>query len=173
MFSGIGGLECGLHNAGHETLFMAETDKAASAVLERRFPGLCNVGDVRNIKRLPPETELLFGGFPCQDLSQAGETTGINGDKSSIVGEVFRLLRRKRVPFLLLENVPFMLQLDRGAAMRFLTRSLESLGFNWAYRVVDTRAFGLPQRRQRVIVLASRTQDPREVLFAGDEGERE
>jgi DNA (cytosine-5)-methyltransferase 1 len=57
--------------------------------------------------------------------------------------------------------------------MRFLTRSLERLGFSWAYRVVDTRAFGLPQRRQRVIVLASRTQDPREILFAGDEGERE
>ncbi len=66
-----------------------------------------------------------------------------------------------------------MLQLDRGAAMRFLTRSLETLGFSWAYRVVDTRAFGLPQRRQRVLLLASRTADPREVLFVGEEGEPE
>jgi DNA (cytosine-5)-methyltransferase 1 len=55
--------------------------------------------------------------------------------------------------------------------MRFLTRSLEELGFRWAYRVVDARSFGLPQRRQRVLVLASRTEDPREVLFVGDEGE--
>jgi DNA (cytosine-5)-methyltransferase 1 len=64
-----------------------------------------------------------------------------------------------------------MLQLDRGEAMRFLTRSLEELGFRWAYRVVDARAFGVPQRRQRVLVVASRTEDPREVLFVGDEGE--
>jgi DNA (cytosine-5)-methyltransferase 1 len=64
-----------------------------------------------------------------------------------------------------------MLQLDRGEAMRFLTRCLEELGFTWAYRVVDARAFGLPQRRQRVLLLASRREDPREVLFAGDEGE--
>jgi DNA (cytosine-5)-methyltransferase 1 len=55
--------------------------------------------------------------------------------------------------------------------MRFLTRSLEELGFRWAYRVVDTRAFGLPQRRRRVLLLASRTEDPREVLFVGDQGE--
>jgi DNA (cytosine-5)-methyltransferase 1 len=55
--------------------------------------------------------------------------------------------------------VPFMLQLDRGEAMRFLTRSLEEMGFSWAYRVVDTRAFGLPQRRQRVLLLASRSED--------------
>ena len=61
-----------------------------------------------------------------------------------------------------------MLQLDRGRGMRFLVDELESRGFAWAYRVVDTIAFGLPQRRRRVILLASRTDDPRKVLFADD-----
>jgi DNA (cytosine-5)-methyltransferase 1 len=69
---------------------------------------------------------------------------------------------------LLLENVPFMLQLDRGRAMRHLTEALEELGYRWAYRVVDARAFGLPQRRLRVVLLASRTEDPRGVLYADD-----
>jgi DNA (cytosine-5)-methyltransferase 1 len=64
-----------------------------------------------------------------------------------------------------------MLSLDKGEAMRFLTAELQRLGFNWCYRVVDTRAFGLPQRRQRVLMLASRTEDPREVLLADDAGE--
>jgi DNA (cytosine-5)-methyltransferase 1 len=64
-----------------------------------------------------------------------------------------------------------MLQLKRGSAMRLLVTELDRLGFTWAYRVVDTRAFGLPQRRRRVILLASRTEDPRGVLFAGDEKE--
>src|SRR5207244_1119711 len=74
--------------------------------------------------------------------------------------------------WLCLENVPFMLQLDRGLAMRYLTSELGARGFSWAYRVVDTRAFGLPQRRKRVILLASRKHDPRAVLFAGDADRR-
>jgi DNA (cytosine-5)-methyltransferase 1 len=170
LFSGIGGLELGLHNAGHETLLMAENDKAASAVLNRRISEIPNIGDVRKLKRLPRETEILFGGFPCQDLSQAGETTGINGNKSSIVGEVFRLLRKDRVPFLLLENVPFMLQLNRGEAIRHIVGELEELGYRWAYRVIDSRAFGLPQRRERVFLIASTQIDPASILLGPDAG---
>jgi DNA (cytosine-5)-methyltransferase 1 len=90
------------------------------------------------------------------------------------VGEAIRLItprKRTQPTWLLLENVPFMLQLDRGKAMHYLTDTLSTLGFAWAYRVVDTRSFGLPQRRRRVILLASRTEDPRTVLFADDRGE--
>lgn len=72
--------------------------------------------------------------------------------------------------WLVLENVPFMLQLDRGRAMEHLATELERLGLTWAYRVIDTRSFGLPQRRLRVILVASATEDPRQVLFA-DEAE--
>jgi DNA (cytosine-5)-methyltransferase 1 len=65
-----------------------------------------------------------------------------------------------------------MLQLQRGKAMRYLVDELERLGFTWAYRIVDSRAFGLPQRRKRVLLLASRTEDPRGPLFGTDAGER-
>src|SRR5262249_21420886 len=74
--------------------------------------------------------------------------------------------------WLLLENVPFMLQLQRGRAMRYLVDELEALGFTWAYRVVDARAFGIPQRRKRVLLLASRSDDPRPPLFGTDAGEQ-
>jgi len=69
--------------------------------------------------------------------------------------------------------VPFMLRLERGQAMAYLTRELTERGYRWAYRVVETRAFGLPQRRRRVLLLASRGSDPRAVLFADDVGEPE
>jgi len=170
LFAGIGGIEVGLHAAGHKTVLLCEIEQSAQRVLLEHFPRVPLVGDVRELIALP-EAELCAAGFPCQDLSQAGRTAGIQGDHSGLVSEVFRLLAASNPRWLLLENVPFMLQLDRGEAMRFLTRSLEQLGFKWAYRVVDARAFGLPQRRQRVLLLASRSEDPREVLFAGDEGE--
>ena len=113
----------------------------------------------------------MAAGFPCQDLSQAGMTAGITGTRSGLVDEVFRLVKRRKGPrWLLLEKVLFMLQLARGAAMRHVTSSLEELGYSWAYRVIDARAFGLPQRRMRVLMLASRTDDPRDVLFADDAG---
>jgi DNA (cytosine-5)-methyltransferase 1 len=113
---------------------------------------------------------VLTAGFPCQDLSQAGRTAGIEGDQSGLIANVFRLLQptKTRPTWLLLENVPFMLQLQRGRAMRYLVDRLEELGFTWAYRVVDAHAFGIPQRRHRVVLLASQTEDPRPVLFGCD-----
>jgi DNA (cytosine-5)-methyltransferase 1 len=169
LFAGIGGIELGLHRAGHRTTVLCEIDAGASGVLRHWFSDVPVKPDVREITALPT-ADVITAGFPCQDLSQAGRTAGIKGKQSSLVGHVFRLLdSRKRGPrWLLLENVSFMLQLDRGKAMRLLVDELEVRGFAWAYRVVDTRAFGLPQRRQRVILVASRREDPREVLFADD-----
>lgn len=174
LFAGIGGIELGMHQAGHDPVLLCESDRGARRVLERRFPGVPLHGDVRTLKALPP-VDLLAAGFPCQDLSQAGRTAGIRGTHSGLVEHVFRLLgaRRDGPRWLLIENVSFMLQLDRGRAMRYLVDELEERGFAWAYRVVDTRAFGLPQRRQRVILLASRSEDPRQVLLADDAGEEE
>jgi DNA (cytosine-5)-methyltransferase 1 len=73
----------------------------------------------------------------------------------------------------LLENVPFMLQLSNGMAMEIIASTFEELGYKWAYRVVDARAFGLPQRRRRVYFVASLDGDPRTVLFADDMGKAE
>ena len=169
LFAGIGGIEAGLKKAGHATELLCEIDPGAMRVLQKRFPDTRVADDVRHLKSIG-DVDLVTAGFPCQDLSQAGRTAGIRGRQSGLVAQVFRLLdASKRVPrWLLLENVSFMLQLDRGQGMRFLVDQLESRGFIWAYRVVDTLAFGLPQRRQRVILLASQTEDPREILFADD-----
>ncbi len=170
LFAGIGGIELGLREAGHASTLLCEIDAGASRVLGQRFPESRLVRDVRQLRSVG-NVNLLTAGFPCQDLSQAGRTAGIRGRNSGLVGHVFRLLdaRRKAPRWLMLENVSFMLQLDRGRGMRFLVDELEARGYFWGYRVVDTQAFGLPQRRQRVILLASRTEDPRTVLFADNE----
>lgn len=168
LFAGIGGIELGLHRSGHSTALLCEIDPAARAVLEARFPGIPLHDDIRTLGRLRRDVDLVAAGFPCQDLSQAGMTRGIKGRQSGLVSHVFDLLAERAVPWVLLENVPFMLQLDGGRAMEYVVSALERLGYRWAYRVIDTRAFGLPQRRERVFLVAARTEDPRRVLFAGD-----
>jgi len=165
LFAGIGGLELGLTRAGHRTILLCEIDPGAGAVLRKRFPRTPLHEDVTKLDRLPAGTDMVAAGFPCQDLSQAGQTRGIRGRQSSLVDHVFRLLRLTDVPWVLLENVPFMLQLGRGAALRHIVSELEALGYAWAYRVIDTRAFGLPQRRKRVYLIASKVADPSRLVF--------
>lgn len=170
LFAGIGGIEQGLQAAGHHTELLCELWQPAQVVLTDRFPDVPLHDDVRTLPALPG-ADLVTAGFPCTDLSQAGRTAGITGRQSGLVGEVFRLLRQTEARWLLLENVRNMLPLDQGAAMRYLVAELESLGYRWAYRVVDSRFAGVPQRRHRVLMLASRSEDPRTVLFADDAGE--
>jgi DNA (cytosine-5)-methyltransferase 1 len=174
IFAGIGGLELGLQRQGHSTLLLSEIDATAQAVLRKRFKDVSVVGDVRAISGLP-DCDLVAAGFPCQDLSQCGKTKGIYGHSSSLITEAFRLVEgaNPRPEWILLENVPFMLQLDRGRAMTFITSELRRLGYHWAYRTINAMAFGVPQRRLRVVLLAARTQEPKSMLFADDAAEPE
>ncbi|WP_255469604.1 DNA cytosine methyltransferase [Mycolicibacterium sp. P1-18] len=168
LFAGIGGLELGMAAAGHHAHLLVENSAPAMHVLRRRFPDTKLEADVRDVVSLPAGTDLVVAGFPCQDLSSVGRKAGIVGARSSLVGEVLRLLQGGDVPWVVLENVPFLISLGRGAALRVVTSALTELGYRWAYRVVDTHAFGLPQRRNRWYLVGSRVGDPRDVLLADD-----
>jgi DNA (cytosine-5)-methyltransferase 1 len=173
LFAGIGGFELGLSELGHEAVMFCDILPQSQAVLAERFPGVDYRGDITRLHDLPASAEVVTAGFPCQDLSQAGKTAGIEGERSGLISEVFRLLERRlesgaRLPTLVVENVPFMLQLNGGRAMRAIIDRLEEMGFLWAYRVVDTWSFGLPQRRERVYLVASVDLDPSAVLFADE-----
>ena len=168
LFAGIGGFEIGLARGGHELILLCEIAKPARAVLITRFDGVDCHPDITELGTLPSDVELLVAGFPCQDLSQAGMTAGIDGERSGLIRHVFRLLDRHPVPWLVLENVSFMLQLGRGKALRVIVEALEERGYRWAYRVVNSLAF-VPQRRERVFLVATKTDaDPANVLLADD-----
>lgn len=168
LFAGVGGFERGLSLAGHETSLLCEIWEPARAVLRTAMPEVRCANDVRELRSLPEEVDLLVGGFPCQDLSQAGMTAGISGTRSGLVGEVFRLLDRRPVPCVILENVSFMLQLEKGRGMRTLIEAFEQRGYRWAYRVVNSLGF-LPQRRERVLFVATKSDlDPAAVILTDE-----
>ena len=127
----------------------------AATVSPTRFPGVPLVGDVRDLDSLP-KVDVVTAGFPVH-RPVAGRAHG--GHQGKAVGP-----RRRGVPAAraaasrrccVLENVRNMLVLDGGEAMRYLVDELEALGYRWAYRLVDSRFTGVPQRRQRVIFVAS------------------
>lgn len=168
LFAGMGGLELGMHRAGHQTELLCDVMPASEAVLKARFSNVEYRHDITKLRSLPRAVNAICAGFPCQDLSQAGRTAGLDGKRSGLIGEVFRLLSRRRIPTVIIENVPFMLQLSGGNAMRAIIDEFERRGYRWAYRVVDSYSFGLAQRRERVFLLASREVDPASVLLVDE-----
>lgn len=168
LFAGIGGFELAFSRAGIDTELLVESDPAAMAVLENRFPDVELRDDVLDLPDLPASTQIVTAGFPCQNLSMAGDKSGLEGSKSGVVKKLFELIAKSHVPTVVIENVYFMLQLDSGGAMRWLVDEFEGLGYRWAYRVLDTMGFGLPQRRRRVYLVASTEVDPRTILLADE-----
>lgn len=168
LFSGIGGIELGLQQAGAaEVMSFCEAWDPARAVLAARFPAVPVLPDVRALRSLH-DAELVTAGFPCTDLSQAGLTRGIEGLASGLVLGVLKLVAESRPDWILLENVPNMLHLGSGNAMARIVKEFEAARYRWAYRVLDSRFTGLAQRRRRVILLASQVADPAPVLFSQD-----
>jgi DNA (cytosine-5)-methyltransferase 1 len=183
LFSGAGGFEVGLERAGIQTVLQAENDPWCLSVLERHWPEVTRVDDVRQVDataqcgrsrdlaRVGSGThvecmgpargrrddatgiDLVYGGFPCQDLSVAGARAGFRGERSSLWFEFQRVLSELRPRWALIENVPGLLSSDGGRDMATVLGGLGELGYGWAYRVLDARWFGVPQRRRRVFIV--------------------
>jgi len=152
LFSGIGGFDLGLERAGFEIAWQAENDPYCAAVLAKHWPNIRRFGDVRKIEgRRLGKVDLLCGGFPCQDVSQAGKRdVGIAGRRSGLWGEYARLIRELRPKIVLVENVT-------GLAVRGLDRvlgDLASLGFDAEWECFAAAHLGAPHLRRRLFILA-------------------
>ncbi len=167
LFAGIGGFELGFNSIGTRTVLMCEIDKVAKHVLSTNLPDIPIVDDICTLKNLPQKTDLLCAGFPCQDLSSVGIKKGLEGTRSSLVNEVFRLLNKRKVEWVIFENVSFMLSLKGGEAIKYIVENLEKLGYKWAYRLIDSISF-IPQHRKRVYVIASLHHNPCDILLSGE-----
>lgn len=167
LFAGIGGFELGFNSIGVTTTLTCEIDPIAQHILKNRIPEAELVSDICSLKSLPSDTSILCAGFPCQDISTIGIKKGLSGTRSSLIKEVFRLLKRTKVEWVVIENVTNMLHLNNGEVINTIVTELEGLGYNWAYRTIDSLSF-VPQHRKRVYVVASRHFDPRRVLLSDD-----
>lgn len=161
LFSGVGGFDLGLERAGFHVVFQAEQDEFRRRVLTKRFPCRRVFSDVHDVGRDAGHVGVLCGGFPCQDLSVAGRRAGLAGKRSGLFFEFMRIADDLVLPggFVLIENVPGLLSSHGGRDFAVVLASLAELGFHdCAWRVLDSRYFGVPQRRRRVYILARRAR---------------
>ena len=173
LFSGCGGLDLGLRRAGHDIVLQCEIDPHCQTTLKRNFAGTLLCSDVCSLVELPAEIELLTAGFPCIDVSTAGAKAGIYGEQSGLWVHILRLLQTAKdnhtpVPWVLCENVPGILNSygRETTGVECIATEFERLGYNWAYRIINTAAFGTPVARRRFFFLASLHGDPRDVLLS-------
>lgn len=156
LFSGIGGFALGLESVGMQTVAFCEQDGYARRVLEKHWPESWIYEDVRTLtaKRLKTDgvgpIDLICGGFPCQDISCAGKGAGIEGSRSGLWSEYFRLIREIRPRWVIAENVPAL----RGRGADKVLSDLESAKYTVWPLVVGAIHAGAPHQRQRAWIVA-------------------
>ena len=156
-FSGIGGLDLGLQRAGFEVRFHCEIKPFCRAILRRHWPTVPVWEDIRSLDEADvPDSDVWTAGFPCQDLSLArmGPRSGLRGRQSGLFYEFVRLVRGRRPRAIVLENVHGLLSSHGGRDFAIVLKALDELGYGVAWRVLNSKNFGVPQQRRRVYVVA-------------------
>jgi len=148
LFSGIGGFSLGLERAGMRTVGFCEIDPYCRAVLRKHWPGVPCFEDVRACAGV--ECDVICGGFPCQDISYAGKGAGLAGERSGLWGEYFRLIRKLRPSYAIVENVAALL--DRGFGR--VLGDLAEIGYDAEWNCIPASAVGAPHDRDRVWIVA-------------------
>jgi DNA (cytosine-5)-methyltransferase 1 len=172
LFSGIGGFDLGFDRAGMTCAGQVEFDAAARSVLERHWPDVPRLNDVREVNGDEfGSIDLICGGFPCQDVSVAGRRAGLAGERSGLWYEFHRLIDAVKPGIVVIENVPGLLSSNGGADFAVILRGLVECGYGVAWRILDAQYFGVAQRRRRVFIVGSLGSGrAAEVLFEREGG---
>ena len=157
LFAGVGMARMGMEQAGFKCVYTCEFDKHKRKeyeIIHGNIPEGCDIRDVRAADI--PRADIWFFGAPCQDFSLAGLRKGLGGDRSSLIGEVFRLIEEKtedKPEWLVYENVKGMLSSNNGYDFLSILLAMDGLGYDVEWQTLNTKDFGLPQNRERVYTI--------------------
>lgn len=155
-FAGIGGLDLGFERAGFQVAFQCEVKSFCLSILQQHWPAAARKADITEVDVADiPHADVWTAGFPCQDLSLArmGPRAGLRGEKSGLFHEFMRLVRVGLPRAVVLENVHGLLTSHGGRDFTVVLKALDELGYGVAWRVFDSKHFGVPQQRRRVFIV--------------------
>jgi len=195
LFAGIGGFRLGLERAAREDsstrghlpsvdqlntgrgwnkqpsqdfvcIWSCELDKYCETIYKKNFGEGFNAHDIRAVNSSTiPDFDLLCSGFPCQSFSIAGKRRGFEDTRGTLFFEICRITRIKRPTMLLLENVKGLLSHDEGRTFQTILESLDELGYDCEWEVLNSKNFGVPQNRERVFIVGHLRGSPRFQVF--------
>lgn len=148
--TGIGGFDFGAEQNGIKTRWTCEIDPLRQDILRHYYPNAKHYGDMRKVRK-PKYVDIISFGFPCQDISQANpKGEGLNGEKSGMFYEGWRIIRAVRPRFIVIENSPMLIH--RG--LRSILGLLAKEGYNAEWDIISCKRFGLPHLRKRLFIVA-------------------
>ena len=156
LFAGIGGIRLGFESVGGRCVFSSEWDNFAQDTYEANFQERPH-GDITQIdpKKIP-QHEILLGGFPCQAFSICGEQKGFADTRGTLFFNIEEILRIKKPYAFMLENVKNLKSHDKGKTFKIIIKHLESLGYYVHHSILNSLNFGIPQKRERTIIVGFR-----------------
>ena len=156
LFCGIGGFRLALEALGTRCVFSCDKDRQARKTYQANF-GEEPEGDITTIAADSiPDFNILCGGFPCQPFSIAGKQRGFKDTRGTLFFEIARIIKAKQPEVVFLENVPNLARHDNGNTLRVILDTLDGLGYNVHYQVLNAAYYGVPQIRKRIYFVCFR-----------------
>jgi DNA (cytosine-5)-methyltransferase 1 len=154
LFSGIGGLDLGFQYAGFNVIWANDFDKYAVQTYKENVSDLITLGDIKENLDLIPDHDVLLAGFPCQPFSTLGKLKGFEDERGTLFFTIKEILIKHKTKIIVLENVKNMKTHDSGKTFKRMLDELEDLGYVVNHEIMDTQKFDIPQRRNRIFIVA-------------------
>jgi DNA (cytosine-5)-methyltransferase 1 len=163
LFSGCGGLALGLKNSGINSELLVEIDKDSCETLNANFENtkiICD--DIANVdfKKYKNKIDIVAGGFPCQAFSYAGKSKGFEDTRGTLFFDFARSVKEVNPRVAIGENVRGLISHDKGRTISTMIKTLKELGYNVQYKLLFAQYFNVPQKRERVFIVATRKDLP-------------
>jgi DNA (cytosine-5)-methyltransferase 1 len=166
LFSGAGGLDLGLIQAGNEVIWADDIDKDAVATYSKNIGGYIVCDDIENIDIADiPAADVIVGGFPCQGFSQANLLRTAEDERNGLYKFFYGAVKSKQPKFFIAENVRGILSIGKGSAIKQIVSDFESAGYAVKVTLVNMADYGIPQTRQRVFIIGQHKDFGDDMLF--------
>lgn len=156
LFAGIGGFRIPLQELGGKCVFSSEFNPHAQRAYELNF-GEVPFGDITELDlNIVPKHDILCGGFPCQPFSISGKRKGFDDTRGTLIYHIFEIIEKRQPKVVFLENVKHLLHHDKKRTLNTIILNLEELGYEVSKKVLNASDFGVPQNRERIIIIGHR-----------------
>ena len=158
LFAGIGGFHLGMKGAGGECVFACEFDKNARETYSANHKVSHFAYDIADVKGSDiPDYDILCAGFPCQPFSICGHHKAFKDERAKTIIELFRIIKETKPKTVILENVKHILHVSQGTVFNSIVQDLSDLGYFVSWKLLNAKDFGVPQNRERVVIVASKS----------------
>ena len=166
LFSGAGGMDLGFIQAGHEVVWAIDNDRDCCETYRKNIGDHIVEGDISEMdSKSIPDGDIVIGGFPCQGFSVANTTRTAEDPRNGLYLEMVRIVKSKRPEYFVAENVKGLASAEEGTVLEKILSDFSSAGYRCSYKILNAADYGVPQKRERIIIIGTRSDIKEDAPF--------